>query len=365
MYSSNGATLASNVTTIDGANMTTLMGLSATSAIFTTLGIDGIKEYKVVTNQFSAEYGLATGSQSVIVSKGGSNQWHGDGFEYLRNSSLDAKNYFDQVDYTNARGLACDASGNKLLAYPCQRIPPFKRNNFGGSFGGPVRKDKVFFYGVYEGLRMRESPTTTAETLPIGCYVDANNAIHANVTTGFGTIPSTINNVANTPANVAAGLKVNPYTTVINGTPTACTKPLLNGSGVQTDNDITVGGGESATSFGTANPSVLALVNQFGSLFPLPLAGLGGISSLTPPTGNISQPLNFNYQFPFTQPSRRITNNCGWMTTSATRTPRFYATRWTGPGKIPTALIPNGTTTIEAFRPSAPFPRPILFHPQC
>jgi len=270
MYSSNGATLRSNMTTLDGANMTSLMGLSSTSAIFTTLGIDGIKEYKVVTNMFSAEYGLATGSQSILVSKSGTNQWHGDGFEYLRNDALDANNYFNRVDYTNARGNACDANGDKLLAYPCKRIPPYKRNNFGGSFGGAIRKDKLFFYGVYEGLRERLSPPTTATTFPIGCFVDQNNVLHS-------TIQSTINN---NPAT-------NPYDTIISGVKTACTGA---NPGI-----INVGGGP-----GLAQNQILQLAN----LFPQPLPGLGGVLPGYVPGTGITQPVNsFNYQFPFTQPS--------------------------------------------------------------
>ena len=59
------------------------------SAIGTTLGVDGILEYRVITNNFSAEYGMSMGSQMVIVSKGGTNQFHGDAFEFLRNSNLD------------------------------------------------------------------------------------------------------------------------------------------------------------------------------------------------------------------------------------------------------------------------------------
>ena len=96
-FSSNGAPVRSNNYMLDGASMVTFYGAGTSSAAGTTLGVDGIKEYKVVTNSFSADYGLTMGSQMTIVSKNGTNQFHGDAFEYLRNAALDARNYFDRV----------------------------------------------------------------------------------------------------------------------------------------------------------------------------------------------------------------------------------------------------------------------------
>ena len=133
---SNGATVRSNNYLIDGANMTNAWGVSSASVTNSTLGVDGIREYKVVTNAFKAEYGMTAGSQMLMVSKGGTNSFHGDVFEYLRNSALDAKNPFDTLV----------SSGGK-------RLPEFQRNNFGASLGGPIRKNKIFFNAVYEGLR--------------------------------------------------------------------------------------------------------------------------------------------------------------------------------------------------------------------
>src|SRR4029077_5494605 len=152
-YSSNGAPPRSNNFSIDGALMQNQYGAGPNSIGATTLGVDGIKEYKVVTSMFSAEYGLSMGSQMVIVSKSGTNQWHGDVFEYLRSSSLDAANEYD----TPA------GSGGK-------RLPSFQRNNFGGSAGGPIRKDKTFFYLVYEGLRQRQGATISDTVFPAACH---------------------------------------------------------------------------------------------------------------------------------------------------------------------------------------------------
>ena len=101
-YSSNGAPIRSNNYMIDGAMMVIFYGGVSASVDGSTLGVDGIQEYKVQTSNFSAEYGLTMGSQVTIVSKGGTNSFHGAAFEYLRNSSLDARNFFDSPSDTPA-----------------------------------------------------------------------------------------------------------------------------------------------------------------------------------------------------------------------------------------------------------------------
>ena len=92
-YSSNGATIRSNNFILDGAIMQDANGGSTANFSGRALGLDGIQEYRVITSSFSAEYGLLAGSQTVMVSKSGTNQFHGSVFEYLRNSALDAANY--------------------------------------------------------------------------------------------------------------------------------------------------------------------------------------------------------------------------------------------------------------------------------
>src|SRR5437660_3541148 len=95
------------------------------------LGVEAVREYNVLEHTYGAEYGKRAGGQVSIVTTSGTNQWHGDLFEYLRNSALDAKNFFE------------DTKG------------PFKRNQFGGALGGPIKKDKVFIFGNYEGFQQR------------------------------------------------------------------------------------------------------------------------------------------------------------------------------------------------------------------
>src|SRR5438094_1168247 len=97
------------------------------------LGVEAVREFNVLTDTYSAEYGKRAGGQINIVTTSGTNQLHGTAFEYLRNSALDARNFFDQTI----------------------GAPPFKRNQFGGALGGPLKKDKMFVFGNYEGFRQR------------------------------------------------------------------------------------------------------------------------------------------------------------------------------------------------------------------
>ena len=103
------------------------------------LGVDAVREFNVQRDSYSAEFGKHPGGQVVIVTESGSNQWHGSAFEFLRNSALDAPNFFDQ-------GSA----------------PPFQRNQFGASMGGPLQHDKTFLFANYEGFRQNLHQTSAA-----------------------------------------------------------------------------------------------------------------------------------------------------------------------------------------------------------
>lgn len=94
------------------------------------LGVDAVREFNVVSDTYGAEYGKRPGGQVSIVTASGSNQLHGSVYGFLRNSALDARNFFDQG-----------------------AIPQFQRNEFGAAIGGPIRKDKLFLFGNYEGFR--------------------------------------------------------------------------------------------------------------------------------------------------------------------------------------------------------------------
>ncbi|MET0626161.1 MAG: carboxypeptidase regulatory-like domain-containing protein [Pyrinomonadaceae bacterium] len=96
--------------------------------------LENVQEFRVDSNNFPAEFGTGTGGQISVVTKSGGNLFHGSAFEYLRNDALDAANFFDNI------------VGQKS---------PLRLNQFGGSLGGPIAKDKLFFFGSYEGYRLR------------------------------------------------------------------------------------------------------------------------------------------------------------------------------------------------------------------
>ncbi|MBV8632175.1 MAG: carboxypeptidase regulatory-like domain-containing protein, partial [Silvibacterium sp.] len=103
------------------------------------LGVDSVREFNVLRDTYGAEYGKRPGAQVIIVTQSGTNQLHGSAYEFLRNNDLDAPNYFDQGG-----------------------PPPFQRNQFGGSLGGPLKRDKAFLFGNYEGLRQHLHQTSAA-----------------------------------------------------------------------------------------------------------------------------------------------------------------------------------------------------------
>jgi hypothetical protein len=105
--------------------------------------LDSIAEFRILTNNTDAEYGNYAGAQINVVTKSGTNQWHGNVFEFLRNTSLDAKNYFDQ--------------GNRGA---------YHQNQFGGTFGGPIIRDKIFFFADYQGNRVIQAVPQTISNAP-------------------------------------------------------------------------------------------------------------------------------------------------------------------------------------------------------
>jgi len=173
LFSANGMPLRSNYFLLDGAPMGDVFTGDAASSSNSTLGIEGIREWRVVTNSVSAEYGMRMGAQVTLVSKGGTNSFHGSLFEFLRNSALDARNFFD---YPSA------AVG------PDFRLPAFRRNQYGGSFGGPIKKDKAFFHATYEGLKERLGLTNIVDVPGAGCHGAAGAVITNAACPQLGTV---------------------------------------------------------------------------------------------------------------------------------------------------------------------------------
>jgi hypothetical protein len=138
-------------------------GITDNEAFFSILSVnpsvDAIQEFKVSTNNYSAEFGRAGGGNVQISIKSGTNQFHGVAFEFLRNSALDANDFF-----SNRSGTP---------------IPPFRQNQFGGNLGGPIKKDRAFFFADYEGYRSRMGQTEL-QTVPDalqkqGIFTEAGN----------------------------------------------------------------------------------------------------------------------------------------------------------------------------------------------
>jgi hypothetical protein len=165
MLSVKGSRPQSNVFVLDGTDINAFPGGSPASSAGVQLGVESILEFRIFSDPFSAEYGRAAGGVVSYVSRGGGNEFHGSLYEFLRNNALDAKNFFDLHE---------------------EPIPPFKRNQFGGSFGGPLRKDRTFFFGNYEALIERLGLSLVANVLtpavhqgipPTGGTVTINPAI--------------------------------------------------------------------------------------------------------------------------------------------------------------------------------------------
>ena len=132
MFSASGRRPQENLYILNGVEFTSASEVNNTPGGTSgqLLGVDAVREFAIVKDAYGAEYGKRPGAQVNIVTSSGTNQLHGNAYEYLRNSALDARNPFDQA-----------------------QIPNFERNVFGGSLGGPIKKDKTFLFGNYEGFR--------------------------------------------------------------------------------------------------------------------------------------------------------------------------------------------------------------------
>jgi len=183
LRSANTSTSNGNTFTVDGRrpgeNIVLLNGIeyTGTSQLAITpggvsgllLGVDAVREFNVLTDDYSAEYGKRSGGQVIVVTQSGTNALHGSVFEFLRNSDLDAKNFFDQGS-----------------------IPPFRRNQFGGALGGPLKKDKLFVFGNYEGFRQSLALSNVT--------VVPDNQVR------LGELPNASTGIYSTPANLNPGI---------------------------------------------------------------------------------------------------------------------------------------------------------------
>jgi hypothetical protein len=138
----NGNREMSNQMTLDGVDD----NFRRNALITVRPSVEDIQEFKMQTNLFGAEQGRSSGATVNIITKSGTNNYHGSVFEYIRNNDLDARNFF------NAAGVALQ--------------PPFHQNQFGASLGGPIRHNKLFFFTDYEGFRKQQGTNTSVNTVP-------------------------------------------------------------------------------------------------------------------------------------------------------------------------------------------------------
>jgi hypothetical protein len=143
---------------LEGTNISDIADKAPSSVAGVLLGVDTVKEFSVKTHGYSAEFGRAAGGIISAVTKSGTNNFRGTAFEFLRDSTFDAKGFFDEGE-----------------------APPFTRNQAGGTLGGPIAKNRLFFFGSYEGLRERLATTRIAR-LPNanahrGLIPDASGAV--------------------------------------------------------------------------------------------------------------------------------------------------------------------------------------------
>jgi hypothetical protein len=135
-FNVNGSRAYANTFLLDGTVINDHANGTPGGAAGNNLGVDGVQEFKINTSVSPAEYGRSTGGVISAVTRSGTNSLHGSAFGFLRNSALDSPGYFDIASH----------GGNGSIA-------PYRRGQFGGSLGGPIKKDKTFFFGTYEGLR--------------------------------------------------------------------------------------------------------------------------------------------------------------------------------------------------------------------
>jgi hypothetical protein len=136
-----------NAFRIDGIIVNDYSNAGPGSSLRVNMGVDAIREFSVLTNNYSAEYGRSSGGVVNAITKSGTNQIHGSAYEFVRNSAFDARNFFDG-----------------------KTVPPFHRNQYGGAVGGPIRKDKTFFFTNYEKLGEVKSLSSNDPTLSANAH---------------------------------------------------------------------------------------------------------------------------------------------------------------------------------------------------
>jgi hypothetical protein len=146
----NGARSDQSNVTLDGVAVNNRNGNAFTSVLPVTL--DSVEEFRVTTTNYNVDQGGSGGAQVSLVTKSGTNNFHGSAYEYSRNTATSANDYFNKQAQINT----CLANGTPLNQIECNQAPKLVRNIFGGAVGGPIKKDRLFFFANYEGTRRSE-----------------------------------------------------------------------------------------------------------------------------------------------------------------------------------------------------------------
>ncbi len=155
----NGSRSDQSNVTLDGIAVNDAGGHAFTSVLPVTL--DSVQEFRVTTTNYNADQGSSSGAQVALVTKSGTNNFHGSAYEYNRNTYTSANDYFVKA----AQIQGCLGSGTPLSDKQCNQAPKLIRNVFGGSLGGPIKKDRFYFFLNYEGTRRLEE-TSAVRTIP-------------------------------------------------------------------------------------------------------------------------------------------------------------------------------------------------------
>jgi hypothetical protein len=215
-FSVTGSRPYANSFLLDGTDINDHANGTPGGSAGTNLGVDGIQEFKINTSVSPAEYGRSSGGVISAVTRPGTNNLHGAGFEFLRNNDLDSLGYFDDKSHGGTGSIA-----------------PFRRNQFGGALGGPIKKDQTFFFGTYEGLRQGNG-TNIGPVVPTAATLQGMLPLNIVPTSGqLGNEQRFCAVIANNLCKINVDPAVKPYLDLFQGaTPGLPTSDLGDGTGI-------------------------------------------------------------------------------------------------------------------------------------
>jgi hypothetical protein len=228
-----------NTYRLNGVNINDYSNGGPGSVLGLNLGVDAVAEFSVLTSNYSAEYGRTSGGVINAISRSGSNAFHGSGYYFRRDSALDARNYFDTATK-----------------------PPFYRHQYGGSIGGPIKRDKTFFFADYEGIR-QSLGFTIIDNMPTQAARDGH-----------------IHDAAGNPINITVNDLIKPYLTFF---------PLPNGPAVGLDTAIWTFTAQNVTSEEFVTNRVDHNISQNDKLFATYMFDQGRTSSPDQTNAKIQQ----------------------------------------------------------------------------